>query len=263
MKKIIVILIFLQAGLAVSADNPVTQQSSPTLRDVLDYSTGKIFSEPAKIRAIREAGLKAGVQAGMISRSKQIVADVMKKSDDLDRIYLFQSLISEDGVLPPVILETNKTVETKNMAQRIEFAGKTYKIVRSAIFIKVAPTWRDYLFRGIGDHRLSVDILPSTLKPKTDVEKATWESSVKSGWQIGIKQADDIFAENMSMLNRDYMGMLRYEFLRRRGMARDPVIAKTPESVRVTPSEIAVGVGAREIEVPVRMEENESSWSSQ
>lgn len=204
--------------------------------------------------------MRIGAQAGMLQRAKEIERDIRVRAVDLDRVFAFQPLLDKDGLLPPVIAESDQKVETLGGAQRIEFAGKTYKIIAPARFVRVAPTWRDYLFDGINDDRLSVDELPQALRPTTDAEKAAWDESVRAGWQAGIRQADDIFAENTACLKRDYIGMLRYQSLVQRGMIKRPILASTPASVRVTQDEIAIGVGVKEVQIPAVMENDQGAW---
>jgi len=237
-------------------------ESSSTLEDILSFSRGNVPVNEAKLMTINEFGMRVGAQAGMISRAKEIVARIENRSADLDRIFAFQPLISSDGFLPPVIAQSSQKFETLNSAQRAEFAGVTYKIITPARFVRVAPTWRDYLFAGISEKRLSVDSLPQAIKPSTTEEKSEWEKSVRNGWDVGIKQADQIFIENMGRLKRDYMGMLRYLSMSDAKMIKRPVVSKTAESVKITNNEIAIGVGADEISMPAIMEKDQGAWGS-
>jgi defect-in-organelle-trafficking protein DotC len=235
-------------------------ESSPTLEDILSFSRGNTPLNEAKLATINESGMRIGAQAGMISRAKEIVARIERRSADLDRIFAFQPLISSDGFLPPVVVQSSQKFETLNSAQRVEFAGVTYKIITPARFVRVAPTWRDYLFAGINDKRLSVDPLPQAIKPSTPEEKSEWEKAVRNGWNVGTKQADQIFMENMNRLKRDYMGMLRYLSMSNAKMIKGPVVSKTAESVKITNDEIAIGVGANEISMPAIMEKDQGAW---
>lgn len=233
---------------------------APSLNDVLNFSKAEPSVNDAKLQAIREAGLKSGAQAGMINRARELIEKINARSKELDQVFWFQGLLDENGFLPPVIASTMQQVETLSSAQRIEYAGLSYKIVSPARFVRVVPTWRDYIYAGIGDSRLVVDELPVAIRPKTAAEKEAWENSVRSGWDAGIKQADAIFSENMAMLKREYMGMLKYISLRDAGMISRPVLAKTRDSIHVTHDEIAIGAGVMEISQPSKMETDLSAW---
>jgi defect-in-organelle-trafficking protein DotC len=242
------------------ADITSDAKAPPTLDDVLKFSTALPNIDASKINAIKEAGMRSGAQAGMMSRARELVAKINERSIDLDKIFSFQPLINKDGFLPPVILSTSQKVETLDGAQRIEFAGLTYKIVSPARFVRVAPTWRDYVFAGIADKRLSVDPLPAAIRPITPDEKKAWEDSVHEGWDVGCKQADAIFEENMAKMKRDYLGMLKYISLRDKGMIKAPVLSKTSDEIKVTKDEISIGVGVKEIQNRAEMESDVGAW---
>lgn len=254
MKKLLILVASLLASQLACA--------APTLDQILKLSSEVPAAEASKIAGIRESGMRLGAQGGLIHRAKEIAAKIRDRAADLDRVFAFQPLLDEDGLLPPVISESDQKVETRDGAQRLEFAGKTYKIVSPARFVRVVPTWRDYLFDGLADERLSVDELPQALRPSSQAEKSVWEEAVKAGWSMGVIQADAIFAENTSRLRRDYLGMLRYHSLVKRGMVKRPILAKTPESIKVTDDEIAIGVGVKEVQIRAVMESDQGAWGA-
>ena len=244
----------------VFADDQTSPEGDKILNSLIEYNSNIPSADASKLEAIRENGLKAGAQGGMLKRSKELLAEITLKSQDLDKTFNFQPFIDKAGFLPPVIVESKQNVKTKDNAQRIEYAGVTYRVIYPAKFVRIAPTWRDYLFVGIGDKRLSIDPLPDAIKPKTDDEKKVWKEAVIEGWKIGEQQADQIFQENVKKLQRDYVGMAKYMYLLKEGMINKPILAQTPDSVKITDDQIQIGVGAKEIEVPAKMEKNESNW---
>lgn len=254
--------LFLVANLALADDQTDVQPNDKMLDSIINYSSDIPNADASKMEAIKENGLKAGAQGGMLKRSKELIAEINSKAQDLDRTFNFQPFITKMGYLPPVIVETKQNVKTMANAQRIEYAGVTYRVIYPAKFVKVTPTWRDYLYVGIGDKRLSVDPLPVAIKPKTDEEKQVWKDAVIEGWKQGEKQADLIFQENVETLQRDYVGMAKYMYLINQGMINKPILAKTPDGIKVTDDQIQIGVGSREIEVPAKMQKNESMWGA-
>ncbi|KXW57072.1 hypothetical protein FEMY_24080 [Ferrovum myxofaciens] len=60
-----------------------------SLTDLVNFKVSSEILDASKLSAIRENGLAAGVQGGMIARSKQIVAEVNKQSASLDRAFDF------------------------------------------------------------------------------------------------------------------------------------------------------------------------------
>ena len=261
--------LFISLGLAVSFGSfgavlPGDYNTDPTpsasLSDLENFSNGADSVDAAKIGAIRENGIRVGIQGGMLARGKILAEQASGFGGSLDRIFQFQPMLDRDGFLPPVVSEIRQKVETLHSAQRIEYAGVVYKIVQPARFVRVVPTWRDYLFTGLVDSRMKVDPLPEAIRPKTDAEKAVWKSSVDKGWAQGIKQADEVFVENIQRLKSDYIGMIRYVYLRNEGMIRTPVLSKTPDGVSVTNDEISIGTGTKAVEVPARMEPDTAKW---
>lgn len=232
------------------------------MSEILAYSNGKPSVNEAKIAALKNTGMRIGAQAGMIERANEIISAISGKSAVLDQIFAFQPLLSEDGLLPPVIAEFDRKIETKDGAQRIEFAGKTYKILAPARFVRVSPTWRDYLLVGLSADKLAVDTLPEALKPVSSEENAVWDASVRAGWVIGRQQADAILAENTAKLRRDYLGMLKYRMLLKHSMINKPVLAKTAPVVKVSDDEISIGVGVTEIQRRAVMEADQGAWEA-
>lgn len=250
---IAIVLLFL--GFSLSAEVlAVTQE------DLMDFSTGNIKQDEPRLNAIREFGMQVGAQGGMIERSKSIVAETLARSNDLDRAFAFQPMISRDGLLPPVVSKVSQDIETKDDAQRIEFAGTTYKIIRPAIFVRVTPTWRDYLLSGLSDDRMEIEKLPESLRPETAKEKRIWQSAVADGWKLGITQADDIYKENLQRLKRDYLGMVTFKFLESQNMIKAPVLSESSEVAKVTDDQIMIGVGVKTIESRAAMESNQGDW---
>lgn len=242
-------------SLATTSSAPV-----PSMEDLLTYSRKTPTVDEARIEALKSTGLRIGAQAGLAHRARAIVAEIEENAALLDRIFAFQPLLSAEGLLPPVIVEYDQKMEIKNNAQRLEFAGKTYKIVAPARFVRVAPTWRDYLFLGLLPDQLKVDDLPESLRPANSEEEKIWQDSVRSGWAIGEQQADAIFAENVARLRRDYLGMLKYRYLLRQGMIKAPVLAKSRPRIKVTDDQIVIGEGAMEVQQRARMESDWNAW---
>lgn len=255
--RLLILLCFASPVISVADD-----QISPSLQSLENYSVQQNSVDAARIEAIRENGVRVGVQAGMIARGKEIALALDYRAAQLDRIFEFQPLMDRNGFLPPVITEVTRHVDTLHDAQRIEYAGVVYKIFVPARFVRIVPTWRDYLLTGLADPRLKVESLPEAIRPKTDSEKMVWRNAVDSGWKSGIEQSDRIFAENVSRLSRDYVGMFRYVYLLNNGMIKAPVLSMSPDGVHVSDDEIAIGVGAKVIEQRSIMERNSSVWGT-
>ncbi|WP_035418439.1 type IV secretory system conjugative DNA transfer family protein, partial [Ferrovum myxofaciens] len=74
-----------------------------SLTDLVNFKVSSETLDASKLSAIRENGLAAGVQGGMIARSKQIVAEVNKQSASLDRAFDFNPTPRESPRFSPPV----------------------------------------------------------------------------------------------------------------------------------------------------------------
>ena len=76
--------------------------------------TDRLINFKQKLTEVREASLKeialgAGAQGGLAWQAKEFNQLLDKSSPELDAIFNFNSLLLNNGVLPPVITEGRKT----------------------------------------------------------------------------------------------------------------------------------------------------------
>jgi len=243
-----------------SGDEASSVDGGASLSSLENFSLPGNKIDIAKLDAIKENGLKVGIQGGMIARGKQIANETISMSSSLDRIFQFQPILDRDGFLPPIIIEVKQKTETLHKAQRIEYSGVIYKVLYPARFVRIVPTWRDYLFAGLTDSKMKIDSMPNAIKPKTSIEKKAWKDAVDEGWKQGVNQANMVFVENAARLDRDYIGMLRYIYLRNEGMIKKPILSRTTDGIKVTSDQISIDTGTKVIETPSEMEKNASLW---
>lgn len=244
-------------SLAATADDGARQ--SLTLSQVV---SGKVVSpraESERERTIQEYGLRAGAAGGFAERATELESEISRRARDMDSLFMFQAIIDKSGLLPPVIEETTGMLTVKE--DRLEAAGKIYKILQKARFSLTTPTWRDYLPVGL-KNRDEVEYLPRSLQPKNDSEKHKWEDAVKEGWRIGRERADDVFNANLARMRRDYLGMLRYVELVKMKIVQPPVVASSDQAYRVTNDEAAMGLVTHQVTAPAAMESAHGKWRS-
>lgn len=206
--------------------------------------------------ALYEMALSMGMRAGLYNRALEINRDLAQNSTILDDIFDFRELILENRIVPPVLIEARKTMDTKQAAKlptnedafllnnnpvgkslaeakvRVEKAqnnfislritDQVYKIIKQARFAVTLPSWRDYLRL---DYSKPMPPEPAVL-PKDEKEQVTWAKGIQDGWKMGLSQADQIFVQNLMLLRRDYLGMLRYRKLLSMNMVSAPYVAK-------------------------------------
>ncbi len=173
-----------------------------------------------RMEAVRETALSVGARAGLAWRSKHINETTATQASYLDSVFNFNSLILDDEILPPVLLEARNAANMDD-PQNLRIADRSYSIVKQARFVTTPPTWREYLWM---DQRAPEPPDPSLL-PQTQEEKKAWQQGIIEGWAAGVKQANEIYAENLARLKRDYQGMVRYRMLLAQKMVTPPQVA--------------------------------------
>lgn len=175
-----------------------------------------------RIKALKETALTIGAQSGLAYRSKQIDQTLDQNNKQLSQIFNFNGLMLNHNILPPVLTQSNQSLNLSS-PDVIRISDHTYKIIQQARFVTTPPTWRDYLWLNF-----TTPTLPDrTLLPKNDQEREIWVNYIDLGWQNGIKQADDIYANGLAALQRDYKGMMLYRELLDQNMVSKPFVASS------------------------------------
>lgn len=192
-----------------------------------------------RLEMLQQAALSFGTQAGLAKGGLIInkALDQFNGNDKkLDKVYDFEKIQLEPGFLPPVITE-GRNAYNQPSADEVRAADTIYKIEFPARIVNAAPNWRNYLYVEINEPETPAK---STL-PKTSAENKVWDEWVKKGWDQGYEQAIDLFESELSRLDRDFKGMLRYKRLYQLGMVTKPKISKTELGVTGGGNEMAVG----------------------
>ncbi len=176
---------------------------------------------PLRLEGLRQAALTVGAQGALAKRSEEINALLKRQAPNLDQIFNFNSMMLGHNVLPPVLAEGDNTLNLQDPST-IRIADRTYSIVSQAHFVTVPPTWRDYLRMNYK----KPDVPDKTLLPKNNTEVIEWKKYVQQGWQEGLRQANNIFSDNLSRLQRDYTGMALYRALYNQKMISAPFVAR-------------------------------------
>lgn len=223
------------ASVSINADRPTGSLQMPflrlpTLSEMQDQKpVGNQESKEEKLRApaLRDAALTYGVRGGLAWASQQINQRLNQRAGELTQTYNFVPLLirapSGQTLLPPVITESDGTYESSDAGSTLRIADRFYDIQQEAQFAPTAPLWHSYLFRSYK----APSPPPDDDLPKTDEERDAWKVYVATGWEQGIKQAQDIFKADLNRLNRDYNGMVRYSALLQQGQVTAPIVAES------------------------------------
>ncbi len=205
--------------------------------------------------ALQDTALSVGAQAGLAAAAQRFNKMLDKHHANLDQAFNFNGLLLNDNVLPPVLTETKQTVNQSD-DNTLRVSGTRYKIEQEARFVTAPPTWRDYL-------RLNFEPPEppdTTLLPRTKTEQTLWQEKVAQGWNEGIKQANTIYANNLSLLQRDLKGMIIYHKLLNQHMVSKPFVAKTELGVTGGGKDMSIDDKVLRITSLPRLEARTDRW---
>jgi defect-in-organelle-trafficking protein DotC len=258
MKKLITLLILSWAVLLIGCQtNCKVKQHCDSIHiaalNTVNGFNGKIGI--IRLKGLSETATLVGAQGGLAWRSEQINCVLKRQQATLDQIYNFRSLMLKDDIIPPV-LEEGRDELTLNDCESIRAADQIYRLVRPPCFVTAPPNWRDYIWM-----KFCVPETPDiTLLPKCNDEAAAWNCYISIGWQQGVEQANQIFAENLSRLKRDFDGMLLYRKLLAQNMVTPPYVAKTDLGVTGNANELRINDRILRISATSELNANPETW---
>lgn len=162
--------------------------------------------------AIREAAQTVTLQTAIAYRYKQLLAATERHSGILDAAFDFSPLLMTEGdalIMPPLLTRSGASMRIES-AETATAAKTTYELLAPARYISTIPNWRVYLM---------VDAFPEPEKtnpavmPKNDKERAIWRAAVREAWAQGVAEADQLYADNVSRMTREYRGVMLYHLL--------------------------------------------------
>ena len=197
--------------------------------------------------ALREAAISYGARGGLAWRTYYIRNDLEKSARAMDQVYNFRQLLipAPSGFLiePPIINESLNAMLIEDGGQQAAVSDALYNIVNKAKIVSSARTWRNYLEREWGE----VDPPPDILRPENEEERQIWQELVAKGWDEGVKQADEIFQDDLNLLQADFQGMIRYRVLLTQGMVSPPYALQVDRGVTGDGNQMRVGDRAVQI----------------
>lgn len=242
-------------GFALPISIPAFAQEAlpPTLKEVENIQReNKSIGDgglPLNIRldALKEAAVSYGARAGLASRTFEIRDEVDKRARYLDKVYDFNRLLvaAPSGFLiePPIVSEAINATLVDMDGQQAAVSDKIYNIINNARIVSAPRNWRSYVEREWG----TVEPPPDILRPETLEERQIWIEYVNKGWELGIQQANEIFQEDLNLLNADFQGMVRYRVLLSQGMISPPHALQVDRGITGDGEEMRIGDRAVQI----------------
>ncbi|WP_206747708.1 type IV secretory system conjugative DNA transfer family protein [Telmatospirillum siberiense] len=207
------------------------------------------------------AAASYGIRGGLARRTWEINKELERQTNRLSGIYNFAPLViplPEGGsVIPPVVEDGDQAMSVSGDGTDMKASKKVLRIVRPAHISPIIPNWRVYLVR----YWPAPEIPRNELMPQTDEEKAAWSKWVAGGWEIGVRQANDIFRVNTDRLTRDMVGMALYHRLVAQGMIHDLYIDQRERGVTGGGDTLHIGERIVRITAPAQLNPKTGEWS--
>jgi defect-in-organelle-trafficking protein DotC len=248
MKKFLLSLIFILSAATVSADEnlPFKKYTKPNTQG----------DNRIRINAVTQAAREYGAQGGLAWRSKMLNKATLAHHDNLDRIFRFDQLMLANNVVPPVLVQSNYSVNV-NDPSTIRLASHTYQIVSNARFTTGVISWRDYLLL----HFSSPETPNEILLPRTTEEVTAWNNGIHQGWIQGERQADSIYQNNLARLRRDFNGMSLYHTLLAQHIVSPPFVSRTPLGITGNANQLRINDQVLRIAAVSQLNPHANTWN--
>jgi defect-in-organelle-trafficking protein DotC len=193
-------------------------------------------------KALTEAALVYGTQAGYARRSYEIEALLQERSLELNQVYDFDRVVmgaplKTGYIVPPVVSRSFEAFVSDDAGQTVSAADEYLTIVAPGRIAPVLPTWRDYLLFNSA----APEQPPRSLLPADRSEQTFFRGEFAKGFKEGVLQADAALGEKLARLRRDFEGMLQYRRLVAQGMMDRMVIADADFGVTGAGNEMRIG----------------------
>lgn len=210
-----------------------------------------------RTKALEDTAMSLGAQGGLAVTSKEVNNRLEADKWSLETIYNFNGMMLSHGVLPPVLVESDDSLNLAD-PNTIRVADKTYKIVAQARFATTPPHWRDYLWMPFKKPELPDKVL----LPRTEEERKIWAKAIKMGWDKGIEQSYNIFQQNLARLKRDYQGMILYRKLLQEKMVSPPYVSKTELGVTGNGTDMRINDQVLRITELPKLQTDSHTWKA-
>ena len=176
-----------------------------TVDDVL---SGKVLKKNmsvsnARLNIIQSISMSVGIYYGRKEQIEAFNSHLSENGRMLDR-FNFHPLMIAENMLPPVVTEIDEVYEREDATHHRE-VQKMFRITKNANLVYDVPTWRTYI-NLVTDE--TPPVIPTDFKLENSEEKSTWEVYARLGIEAGKQQAIDEFEYQVSLMIRDYKGML-------------------------------------------------------
>lgn len=218
---------------------------------------------PMRREALRQNALSYGAQGGLAAESYAINLMLVNYQADLDRTFDFGKLmvnVSNGQTLlrPPIVTEAQMAFALAPGGQIAKQTDQVYEITQQAQLASAPPNWRTYLVRTWAKPTPP----PSAIRPRSRLEVEYWHKWVAEGWALGEAQGAQIFLDDLSRLENNYIGMVRYQVLLRAGLVESPDLVFHHQTVSGGRNRMLIGNDVIRITNQPGLDPNAANWRS-
>jgi defect-in-organelle-trafficking protein DotC len=220
---------------------------------------GRLRMETLRTDTLRKTALQYGTQMGLHWRTEKLNQILKKHEGGLDSVS-FTSFLENGHVLVPSIIKSTANESYSGNTLTKVFAS--YTVDEEAKIVSAAPTYRDYL---IHDYKKPRPV-HAALKPRTNDESISWLAASKEGFELGVKQANEIYYDALQEMEMDISGRIMYLSMKALDMIKPAAIKLSENGVTFNGRTMNVGETVLEVTDPViytRMERWRSAWGEE
>ncbi len=235
----------------VTEQNEKVDEGIPDELNSKDTGTTQPKNQKVRINGILKESQLAGIKAGYLERQDEISIKLKSKTYTaiLDRTFSFAKL--QDGnIIPPVISELDAFSDLAKDRNKQITIRKSWRIISPAKITTTVLSWRNYLIfnQGSVDYR----VVSNYYHPLNLVERKAWKSGYCKGYKAGYIQANQQFTSQVSRLQRDFLGMWRFNALVSSGIVEKPLIRENRVGTIVSDKEVFIDRRDLEIVSPAK-----------
>lgn len=242
-------------------------RNDPSLAALLDYKETRSVKvneqEVERAKILRAKAHTLGIQSGAYYASKKIKSNLEAIGSKLDSIYDFSRLgiahpYKGAFIVNPVIAEIDKSIMLSPDSRSFIVRDQTFAITKEPYLSLTPPSWRSYLFFAVEPPQIGNDVI----KPRTPEEIKLWREEMLAGYEVGIRQVEQVTATRFARLTRDIIGMMRFELLKQRNIVSDIKIADVYFPVSGGGNRMNVNESRVSIEVNPQLNSNRWNWAT-
>lgn len=262
---------------AVVSSTSATSLNPENSRFVTDFDPGRVPSDiiemgtegisfgsdldNLEVKAVQDAGRRLGATAGYNNQAEALYSEIESYDVYLSKIFDFQTLLLPEGVIPPVLAQTDRVIQHESQTNKT-IRARVYKTQKQAAFVNPRPpSWRNYLQLP----RIEIDRPLPQLSETINDHKRAWELAVQEGWARGHEQARQDFEIAINELERDYLGMQLFHMLWLAEMVEAPKVVNRSSNIEgggPGSNEMSVGVNQFIITEDAYFINDSSEWNA-